>query len=187
MLAATINVDHLASQIRDALASVHDEAAVQRVRRCLESAIKMGGDFLPAKFRQPASDGYARRVVYADPGGSFTIMAMVWGPGQGTPLHDHDGLWVVECVYTGSIQVVNYDYSGVKDGLHQFAMDTVSVAEKGESDYRMPPFEHHEIANASDDIAITLHVFGGQMTHCAIFEPVDGGYRRIERSLTETP
>jgi predicted metal-dependent enzyme (double-stranded beta helix superfamily) len=26
----------------------------------------------------------------------FSVIAMTWGPGQGTPIHDHAGMWCVE-------------------------------------------------------------------------------------------
>ena len=34
---------------------------------------------------------------------------MTWGPGQGTPVHDHGGLWCVEGVVEGQIAVTRYD------------------------------------------------------------------------------
>jgi hypothetical protein len=50
----------------------------------------------------------------------------------------------------------------------------------------IPPFEHHVLANACPDRAsLTLHVYGGEMTHCDIFQPeASGMYRRCSRQLS---
>jgi hypothetical protein len=50
----------------------------------------------------------------------------------------------------------------------------------------IPPFEHHVLANAlPDKPSLTLHVYGGEMDHCHIFEPAgDGFYRRRMKSLS---
>ena len=41
---------------------------------------------------------------------------MTWGPGQGTPLHDHAGMWCVEGVLEGRIEVARYDLLDERDG-----------------------------------------------------------------------
>lgn len=162
------------------------EKVVQAVKFILESAIRETPGFLPERFTKTSPQNYARRLVYADPQGRFTVMAMVWDKEQGTPLHDHDGLWVVECVYAGRMFVTNYAYEGLKDGLHQFSEQYSEFGVPGEADYRIPPFEHHVLRNAQDAPSVTLHVFGGAMTRCQIFEPVEGGYKRSDRDLVLT-
>ena len=49
-------------------------------------------------------------------------------------------------------------------------------ATAGSAGALIPPFEHHVLANARPDRAsLTLHVYGGEMDHCDIFEPVERG------------
>jgi hypothetical protein len=49
----------------------------------------------------------------------------------------------------------------------------------------IPPFEYHVLANALDEPSITLHVYGGEMTTCHVFEPAGNGrYLRRERALS---
>jgi predicted metal-dependent enzyme (double-stranded beta helix superfamily) len=114
---------------------------------------------------------------------------MVWGKGQGTPLHDHAGIWCVECVYSGRITVTSYAVRGgdAETGVVQFEKQTQIVAGPGEAGALIPPFEYHVIANADPTPAVTIHVYGGEMTHCHVFSPVDGGHRREYRELTYTP
>jgi hypothetical protein len=48
----------------------------------------------------------------------------------------------------------------------------------------IPPVEYHILANAIDRPSITLHIYGGEMTTCHVFEPLaDGRYARKERPL----
>jgi hypothetical protein len=39
------------------------------------------------------------------------------------------------------------------------------------------------LENADATPAVTLHVYGGEMTYCHVFEPVEGGFRRRFREL----
>ncbi len=50
----------------------------------------------------------------------------------------------------------------------------------------IPPHEFHTIRNPSDDgVAVTLHVYRGPMTQCAVFRREDGNwYTRDERQLS---
>jgi len=57
----------------------------------------------------------------------------------------------------------------------------------GEAGALIPPFEYHVIANPAEQSAITIHVYGGEMTHCHIFEPMtDGTYLRKYKELAYT-
>ena len=40
----------------------------------------------------------------------------------------------------------------------------------------IPPHEYHRIANRSADTAISIHIYGGNMDHCAVFEPAGGDW-----------
>jgi predicted metal-dependent enzyme (double-stranded beta helix superfamily) len=111
---------------------------------------------------------------------------MVWDKNQGTPLHDHGGLWVVECLYKGQMQVINFEYLGEKDGLHQFNPTTREQPVAGDTEFRIPPMEHHVVRNGLDTPSVTIHVFGGILEHCNIFEPVEGGYRKVAKTMAYT-
>ena len=50
----------------------------------------------------------------------------------------------------------------------------------------IPPFEYHVLRNARPDrSSVTLHVYGGEMDHCCIYQPrPDGRYERVTRPLS---
>ncbi len=167
----------------------HDDAGRCRaVKRVLEETFAAGTDFLEARFLVPNPERYARRLVHRDPENRYTVLAMVWNTGQGTPLHDHAGIWCVECVYAGRIKVTSYNCHGgdPERDLVQFQQETVVHAGVGQAGALIPPFEYHVLENASDQPTVTLHVYGGELDHCHIFEPAEGGWLRKYRELSYT-
>ena len=158
----------------------------QQVKRALQETLKCEGLALPDAFQQPRPDTYARRLLHRDPDGRYTAVVMTWGPGQGTALHDHAGMWCVECVVDGEMEVRQYDLVEEREGQYRFEAQACMEALKGSAGCLIPPYEYHTLANRRADTAsITLHIYGGEMNHCHVFEPSgDGTYRRIEKSLS---
>jgi predicted metal-dependent enzyme (double-stranded beta helix superfamily) len=160
----------------------------QQVKETLESLIREDHEFLESRFLAPTPDRYARRLLHRDPQGRFSILVMVWDRGQGTPLHDHAGVWCVECVYKGRIRVTSFDLEDQRDGIYRFEQQGEVMAGVGEAGALIPPFEYHTIENVDESPAVTLHVYGGEMTWCHAFLPTeDGGYRKVLRELSYTP
>lgn len=143
---------------------------------------------LSEELRRPSPESYARRLVYRSEEPSFTVLAMVWAPGQGTPVHDHSGMWCVEGVVEGRIEVTQYDLVERDGERCRFTTQERVEAGVGSSGRLIPPFDHHTIHNRSDeDAATTIHVYGGDMVRCKIFEPLgEDWYRETERQLSYT-
>ena len=166
------------------------ERIVHRVKTALQSALRANELELPSTFRRTRPDTYARRLLHRDPDGRYTAVVMTWGPGQGTALHDHSGLWCVDCVVDGEIAVTQYDLvSGAGEGeggAYTFEPQTHVTAARGEAGCLIPPFEYHTLANATPGrTSLTLHVYGGEMSQCHVFEPTGNGtYRRVTRDLS---
>ena len=179
----------LVHRIDGVLASAPDDAGRCRgVKKVLEETLLADAHFLEARFLEPHPERYARRLLHRDPQNRYTVIAMVWNAGQGTPLHDHAGIWCVEVVYQGRIRVTSYNAMGgdPERDLVQFRQEKVIHAGVGEAGALIPPFEYHVLENADDRPAVTIHVYGGELDHCHVFEPVDGGWLRRYRELTYT-
>ena len=181
-------VDELIRRLDLAMVAPDDEGRCRNVKSVLTDMLGSGTPFLDARWLAPTPDHYARRLLHRDPQGRYTAVVMVWDKGQGTPLHDHAGMWCVECVYTGKIRVTSYSVHGgnPETGVVQFQKETVIHAGPGEAGALIPPFEYHVLANAIETPAITLHVYGGEMTYCHTFTPVDGGWKRGYKELKYT-
>ncbi len=170
------------------------DAAVQRgdagavtasIKHELEDLIRSHALTLPDRFTRTRGEGYARRLLHRSPDLGYTAVVMTWAPGQQTPLHDHAGIWCVEGVVEGEMNVTQYDLvEEGRDGYRFEPRGSVHAA-VGSAGCLIPPFEYHVLANPTARPSITLHVYGGEMTSCHVFEPVGGGlYTRRERALS---
>jgi predicted metal-dependent enzyme (double-stranded beta helix superfamily) len=121
-----------------------------------------------------------------DPTGRFSVVVMVWGPGQRTPIHDHGGMWCVEGVYRGRIRVTRYDLDApIKDNVARFHRYEVIEAGVGKTGSLIPPVDFHTIENDQAETAVTVHTYGGEMSTCQVFLPrPDGAYEALVKPLT---
>jgi 3-mercaptopropionate dioxygenase len=181
-------MQELIRRLDEACSARDDEGRCKRVKQVLIDIVNSSEDFIEPRFLEPNSERYARRLLHRAPDDRYTVLAMVWSSGQATPLHDHAGIWCVECVYRGRIEVTSYSVRGgdPEQGVVLFEKEQVVNAGIGEAGALIPPFEYHKIENVTDTPAVTIHVYGGEMTHCHIFNPVEGGYRREYRELAYT-
>lgn len=161
------------------------DAITAAVKADLEDLLGHARLRLPDSFRQPRPDTYARRLLHRDPAGRYTAIVMTWGPGQGTPVHDHGGLWCVEGVIDGQIAVTHYDVESAPGGVKVAKGETI-VAGTGTAGRLIPPTDYHVLSNAlADRPSMTLHVYGGDLDECRVFLPdADGHYVERTRPLT---
>ena len=147
------------------------------VQQALIDLIQSGSLKLPGNLCQPKAGGYARKLVYKSPDLGYTVVAMIWGPEQGTALHDHSGSWCVEGVMMGEIEVTQYELLEERDPRFRFERQDCLHSYTGSAGSLIPPYEYHTIANPrSDNTSVTLHVYGQELTRCSIFEEVESGW-----------
>ena len=98
--------------------------------------------------------GYQTHLVHAEPDGSFSVVAMVWLPGQATTVHDHLS-WCCTAVLAGTeyeeVYAVRGDYLEVI-GRNANPPGTVSGF--------APPGDVHQVRNIGNTTAVSLHVYG---------------------------
>lgn len=150
--------------------------AMTRIKDELEELI-CSTFVLPERFRHAQADSYARRLLHRNPELDYTVVVMTWGPGQGTSLHDHAGIWCVECVVQGQLEVEQYDLLQRQGERCRFAPRSKVVSGIGEAGCLIPPYEYHVLSNAlEDETSISLHVYGGEMDHCHLYVPREQGW-----------
>jgi len=120
-------------------------------------------DLLDADQTRGRADCYTQHVLYVDPASRFSIVSLVWMPGQRTVIHDHVS-WCVVGVYQGVEQETLYRL--VDDGL-----EPAHLVRTGQSanlaamtSFFAPPGDIHEVCNASDDTVISVHVYGADVS-----------------------
>jgi predicted metal-dependent enzyme (double-stranded beta helix superfamily) len=172
----------LIDAIDAAVAEDSTRAVTDSLRNSLCKLIRGKEVKLPECVFETAEGRYARRELYRSEDHGYCVVAMTWGPGQGTPIHDHCGMWCVE-------GVVQYERLADEDGHYRFQPVGSIQAGPGSAGSLIPPHEYHTIRNPSDDaVAVSLHIYSGQMTHCAVFQPLgQDHYQRSDRQLGLDP
>jgi predicted metal-dependent enzyme (double-stranded beta helix superfamily) len=190
MIFGTEEGERIAGFIADLDRAVGADADRGRITEAVKNVLKEDvrvREALPARFLVPSARCYARRLLHKDPADRFSIVVMVWDRGQATPIHDHCGMWCVECVVLGRIQVTQYDMVPFTHGpLVEFREAGCLTAGIGEAGALIPPFDYHKIENLSGTKAATIHVYGGEMTSCTAFYPEGGRYRHAYCDLSYT-
>lgn len=138
-----------------------DRALVDAVAARLTGLLD-GPDWLPERYRRPAADRYCSHVVHVAPDGGWSLVALVWRPGQRTPIHDHV-CWCVVGVYRGEEEETRYRLYA--DGDERFLVEAGRQrARAGETVALVPPDEDiHAVANTGTGTAISLHVYGADI------------------------
>jgi predicted metal-dependent enzyme (double-stranded beta helix superfamily) len=148
-------------------------------------------DFLPEEAMQPSESGYARHLLYSDPQGRFSIAAMVWQSGQGTPVHDHDGTWGMIGMIQGGLEIVNYfsDEEGLLPGEVLLRSESPHTPQAGTDQCICGCADIHAVNNRLGETAISVHVYARDLEKCLVFEPVpgkDGQFTARKKTLSYT-
>jgi predicted metal-dependent enzyme (double-stranded beta helix superfamily) len=102
--------------------------------------------------------GYQTHLVHAESDGSFSVVVMVWLPGQQTPVHDHL-TWCVTAVLQGTEYEEVFAHRG--DHLEVVARN---ASPAGTVSGFAPPGDIHQVTNIGDRVAVSMHVYGTDIT-----------------------
>jgi predicted metal-dependent enzyme (double-stranded beta helix superfamily) len=113
-------------------------------------------DVLTPEQRIGDPNRYRSYPLHTEPDGAFSVVALVWRPGQVTPIHDH----VTWCVF-GVVQGVEHEELFLLDGDRNCLVEAgTKTNQAGEVSGFAPPGDIHRVRNAGDDTAISLHIYG---------------------------
>jgi 3-mercaptopropionate dioxygenase len=145
----------LVAGVRSAVAAHADWAETARLvagelRRNLPTP-----DVLSAEQRLGSPDSYIAHTLHAEPDGTFSIIALVWRPGQLTRIHDH----ITWCAFA-VIQGVEHEE------LFDADLNLVGRSENHVGDVSgfAPPGDIHRVHNTGATTAISVHVYGTDVT-----------------------
>lgn len=122
------------------------ELVTQELRRHLPSA-----EVLTPEQRRGSSETYQSHNLHIEPDGSFSVVALVWQPGQVTRIHDH----LTWCVFA-VIQGVEHEE------LFDADLNLIGRADNHAGDVSgfAPPGDIHRVHNTGDSTAISIHIYG---------------------------
>jgi predicted metal-dependent enzyme (double-stranded beta helix superfamily) len=114
--------------------------------------------------------GYQTHLVHAEPDGSFSVVVMVWRPGQRTSVHDHL-TWCVTAVLQGTEyeEVFRLIPGEATSGTPRDRGDHLETVARnanpaGTVSGFAPPGDIHQVTNIGDAVAVSLHVYGTDIT-----------------------
>lgn len=167
--------DKLVAAVDAAVRQGDEHEVTAALRTCLCALIRDPDVRLPDCVHAPIDDHYARREIYRSPDHGYSIVAMTWGPGQGTPVHDHSGLWCVEGVWDGELEITQYELLEREGERFRFRAAGGMQAGPGSAGSLIPPHEYHTICNASPDrVAVSVHIYKAPMECCSKFQRQSG-------------
>lgn len=162
---AACAVDRLRQALDEAFATVESGADpahcacpefARRVRAALTEAAAEDALLTPAQ-REGAVGGYRRHLLVADPRGRYAAAALVWQPGQASPVHAHH-TWCGYAVLDGVLNETVYAWN---EDARCAAPSRIRPREAGAVSYvRAGLTAIHRLSNDGARPAVSLHIYG---------------------------
>ncbi|MFF3432452.1 hypothetical protein [Streptomyces sp. NPDC002602] len=138
-------------------------AEVCRVAGMLEGFLRYP-DLLTSGQMEADVRAYRQHVLYTAPGGGFSVVALVWLPGQQTPIHDHVS-WCVVGTYMGAEEETRYRLDSVNGRTTpMLAPLDIATIPAGTVTYLIPPGDIHHVRNATSGKVISIHIYGANIS-----------------------
>ena len=140
----------------DAAQPSHQASFARGIRAALAEAAADPALLTPSQ-REGAACGYQRHLLAADPAGHYAVAALVWLPGQASPVHAHH-TWCGYAVIEGTLSETVFTWNDAQQCASEArtqprASGAVSFVRAGRGGI-------HRLGNASGLPAISLHVYG---------------------------
>ncbi|MHB1057947.1 MAG: cysteine dioxygenase [Rhodanobacter sp.] len=101
-----------------------------------------------------------------------SVLVLAWPPNHLTPVHDHAGLWGLEMTLVGALEVQSYTRDDTTGDLRMHGRDWLGP---GDGTWFEGDRGHaHRCRNLSrHDTALSLHVYGGDLTEYFAYEQAE--------------
>lgn len=176
-------LETFAAECRRAVEGVdgaHD--CVCRTAPLMRKLLAGRADFLEPAHLRADPDRYARNAIYVPDDGRLSLFALVWNPGQWTPVHDH-GTWGVVGVVSGVLEEQAYvpdgAASGRNEGIGMTPGALILMAQGTVTTFVPNPDHIHRTGVPADGKrAVSLHLYGRTMNSFHVYD-LDAGTRRL--------
>jgi predicted metal-dependent enzyme (double-stranded beta helix superfamily) len=152
--------------------------------------IESANQFLEPKHYRSDPEHYARNLVFEAPDASLSLYALVWSPGQWTPIHDH-GSWGVVGVLEGVLEERSYvrlsPDRGADEGI-ELVRGGVILLGRGAVTSFVPNPDHIHVTGVPVERprAVSLHLYGRTMNSFNTYDLATGTRRRVEVEHNES-
>ena len=186
----TSTLDDFLSQAA-ARSRMHAEAA-DRVLAIAPLMLELIGEataILQPQHYRSDPNGYARNLIRDDPDHGLSLYALVWRPGQWTPVHDH-GSWGVVGVVEGVLEERSYLRMSPESGDHdiELARGGVLLLTRGAVTSFVPNPDHIHMTGvpAERPRAVSLHLYGRSMKDFNIYDVAARTRSRVQVAHNES-
>ena len=147
----------LADAIERAIDDTPAEHLPEAVCAAMRELLPAASSLLSGEQLEGRAEGYTRHVLYAHPQGLFTVMALVWRPGQITPVHGHY-TWCAYYILEGDMREEHFSW----DAENRRAAPAGQVARpQGDAAASHAGMDRiHRLRNDSPRTAVSIHVYG---------------------------
>jgi predicted metal-dependent enzyme (double-stranded beta helix superfamily) len=145
------------------VSSTHDEPTLLARARGHLAGLIARDDWLPEACAVPRADRYAQYLLHCDPLERFSVVSFVWGPGQGTPVHDHT-VWGLVGVLRGAERCEEYAPGATADAAPR-ATGRQHVMHAGDIEAVSPAVgDWHRVSSARENgTTVSIHVYGANI------------------------
>ena len=152
--------------------------------------IEQAGTFLEPQHYQSSDEGYARNLIYEAPDRSLSLYALVWLPGQWTPIHDH-GSWGVVGVVEGVLEERSYVRLSVDRGADHdidLVRGGVVLLGRGAVTSFVPNPDHIHVTGVPQNRprAVSIHLYGRTMSNFNIYDLPTRSRKQIQVAHNES-
>jgi predicted metal-dependent enzyme (double-stranded beta helix superfamily) len=159
----------------------------------MHQLLKKADGFLKPEHLRADPAHYARNAIFIPEDRSLSLFALVWNPGQWTPIHDH-GSWGVVGVLRGVLEERNYIRTD--PGGHEDARDDGIVLERGgvilldegtvTSFVPNPDHIHVTGVPPNRHQVVSLHLYGREMDSFHIYNVAEHTRKRVYVAYNES-
>ena len=152
--------------------------------------IDRAGTFLEPRHYRSDANGYARNLVYEAPDDSMSLYALVWMPGQWTPVHDH-GSWGVVGIVEGVLEERSYVRLSPDRGADtdiDLARGGTILLSHGAVTSFVPNPDHIHVTGVPPERprAVSLHLYGRMMSSFNVYDVAARTRRRVDVAHNES-
>jgi predicted metal-dependent enzyme (double-stranded beta helix superfamily) len=150
----------------------------------MQALLREVGPHLGEAHRRPDPAHYARNAIHIEPSGDLSLFALVWLPGQWTPVHDH-GSWGVVGIVEGVLEeralMSAHGDITANDGIVLRRGGMVLLNPGAVSSF-VPNPDHIHMTGVPEDRApcLSLHLYGRNMNSFHIYDVAAGTRRLID-------
>jgi len=109
-----------------------------------------------------AAQAYLRIPLLPAHATNYSVLLIAWPAGHETPVHDHDGLWGIELVLDGALQVESFSLA-LEDKPHLVSRGSTVLGLGDSATFSDADFAHRCRNLSGRKPTLSLHVYGGEL------------------------